>query len=165
MSNQEPLRTQRELPKEPGQGTVLQNRYRLQRLLGAGGMGHAWLAEDSMRRIDGGAAQVVVKLLPPDLRRNVDANNDFRREYGKVWLLSHPHICKLFDMGEDRAAGCFQVMQYLPGGRHYGTCCVRSVNLSGWLLMRCCRLSRRADQHWTMRTGSECCIGMSNRKT
>jgi formylglycine-generating enzyme required for sulfatase activity len=115
MSNQEPLRTQRELPKEPGQGTVLQNRYRLQRLLGAGGMGHAWLAEDSMRRIDGGAAQVVVKLLPPDLRRNVDANNDFRREYGKVWLLSHPHICKLFDMGEDRAAGCFQVMQYLPG--------------------------------------------------
>ena len=118
MSLDNQLKTERVLKLDRGEiqpGTVLQNRYRLLRMLDSGGMGQAWLAEDSVRKVDGNAAQVVIKLLPPDLRRNPDASEDFRREYGKVWLLSHPHICKLFDMGEDEHVGCFQVMQFLPG--------------------------------------------------
>jgi serine/threonine-protein kinase len=96
-------------------GTVLQQRYRLLERLGAGGMGEAWKASDSRRLVDGHHAQVVIKLLPKELRLNEEANEDIRREYSRVWLLSHPHICKLFDMGEQDGIGCFQVMQYLPG--------------------------------------------------
>ena len=98
---------------EPGTG--LQNRWRLLWIIDSGGMKQTWLAEDAIRKVEGRAAEVVVKLLPPELRGNPEANQDFRREYGKVRLLSHPHICKLFDMGEDASVGCFQVMQYLSG--------------------------------------------------
>lgn len=96
-------------------GIVLQGRYRLLECLGSGGMGEAWKATDSGRLVDGQPAQVVIKLLPSELRLNAEANEDIRREYSRVWLLSHPHICKLFDMGEEEGFGCFQVMQYLPG--------------------------------------------------
>ena len=102
-------------PTEVSAGTVLQRRYRLLERLGVGGMGEAWKAANSGRLVDGQPAQVVIKLLPPELRRNDEANEDIRREYSRVWLLSHPHICKLFDMGEEDGIGCFQVMQYLPG--------------------------------------------------
>ena len=96
-------------------GVVLQGRYRLLERLGSGGMGEAWKASDSRRLVDGQPALVVIKLLPGELRLNEEANEDIRREYSRVWLLSHPHICKLFDMGEQDGVGCFQVMQYLPG--------------------------------------------------
>jgi sulfatase modifying factor 1 len=115
MSDNDDFRTARPASSQLTAGTLLQQRYRLQRLLGKGGMGQAWLAEDAGRTVNGRPAEVVIKLLPELLRANADAHEDFRREYGKVWLLSHPHICKLFDMGEDRRVGCFQVMQYLPG--------------------------------------------------
>jgi formylglycine-generating enzyme required for sulfatase activity/serine/threonine protein kinase len=118
MSSDESLKTSRVVPevrKEVIPGTVLQQRYRLQRLLDSGGMGQAWLATDATRIVGGGAAQVVIKLLPFALRWNESAAQDFAREYGRVWLLSHPHICKLFDMGQDPQVGSFQVMQFLSG--------------------------------------------------
>ncbi|MFM7057110.1 MAG: serine/threonine protein kinase, partial [Planctomycetota bacterium] len=96
-------------------GTVLQKRYQLLERLGAGGMGEAWKAADRDRRVNGHPAEVVIKLLPESLRQNKDASEDIRKEYSRVWLLSHPSICKLFDMGEQEGIGCFQVMQYLPG--------------------------------------------------
>ncbi len=118
MSSDESLKTSRVVPevrKEVIPGTVLQQRYRLQRLLDSGGMGQAWLATDATRIVGGSAAQVVIKLLPFALRWNESAAQDFAREYGRVWLLSHPHICKLFDMGQDPQVGSFQVMQFLSG--------------------------------------------------
>ncbi|MFM7058175.1 MAG: hypothetical protein ACKO2P_14750, partial [Planctomycetota bacterium] len=96
-------------------GTVLQKRYQLLERLGAGGMGEAWKAADRDRPVNGHPADVVIKLLPESLRQNKEANEDIRKEYSRVWLLSHPSICKLFDMGEQEGIGCFQVMQYLPG--------------------------------------------------
>ncbi|MEY3175551.1 MAG: hypothetical protein RLZZ436_3465 [Planctomycetota bacterium] len=102
-------------PLRVSAGTTLQQRYKLLERLGAGGMGEAWKASDSGRLVDGQPADVVIKLLPLDLRLKEEANEDIRREYSRVWLLSHPHICKLFDMGEQEGVGCFQVMQYLPG--------------------------------------------------
>ena len=98
---------------EPGTG--LQNRWRLLWIIDSGGMKQTWLAEDAIRKVEGRAAEVVVKLLPPELRGNPEANQDFRREYGKVRLLSRPHICKLFDMGEHASVSCLQVMQSLSG--------------------------------------------------
>lgn len=116
MSEQDSKKTDEYNPStELMPGLVLQGRYRLLECLGAGGMGEAWRASDSGRLVDRQPAQVVIKLLPPELRQNEEANEDIRREYSRVWLLSHPHICKLFDMGEEDVVGCFQVMQYLPG--------------------------------------------------
>ena len=96
-------------------GSVLQQRYEVLERLGAGGMGEAWKASDRQRLVNGRPAEIVIKLLPEDLRQNREASEQIRREYSRVWLLSHPHICKLFDMGEEAGVGCFQVMQYLPG--------------------------------------------------
>jgi formylglycine-generating enzyme required for sulfatase activity len=118
MADDDDMKTVRQL--RPAQttvtvGTMLQQRYKVLERLGAGGMGEAWKAADHQRVVDGRPADVVIKLLPEALRQSKEANDDIRKEYSRVWLLAHKHICRLFDMGEQDGVGCFQVMQYLPG--------------------------------------------------
>ncbi len=118
MAGNDDMKTERQLPfrtRRVSVGTMLQNRYEVLERLGAGGMGEAWKASDHQRLVNGRPADIVVKLLPEALRQSKEANEDIRKEYSRVWLLSHPNICKLFDMGEQEGLGCFQVMQYLPG--------------------------------------------------
>jgi sulfatase modifying factor 1 len=101
------------VPLNPG--LFLQERYTLQGCLGRGAMGEAWLASDATRIVKDQPAKVVLKFLPDDVRLDPVANERFRKEYGRVWQLSHVGICRLFDMGEAPGVGCFQVMQYLEG--------------------------------------------------
>lgn len=77
------------------EGTVL-DRYRLVRLLGAGGMSDVYLAEDA--RI---GQQVAIKVMRGD-RFDSDARRTqrFLREVKAVAQLDHPHILPLFDYGE-----------------------------------------------------------------
>ena len=62
-------------------------RYRLLRLLGRGGMGEVWLAEDTQL-----LRQVAVKLLPTVFASDHNFLQDFEREAQAAATLEHPHI-------------------------------------------------------------------------
>ncbi len=76
------------------QGHML-GRYRLSRMLGRGGMGEVWLAEDSELH-----RQVAIKLLPPVLSQEQDYLRTFAEEARTVAALEHPHILPVHDFGE-----------------------------------------------------------------
>jgi Tol biopolymer transport system component len=83
--------------------------YEILSLAGAGGMGEIYKARDT--RLD---RLVAIKLLPPDLAARADRRARFEAEARAISALSHPHICALFDVGEDEDR-TFLVMEYLEG--------------------------------------------------
>jgi Tol biopolymer transport system component/predicted Ser/Thr protein kinase len=83
--------------------------YEIQSLLGVGGMGEVYKARD--RRLD---RTVAIKLLPQDAADRPDRRARFETEARAISALSHPHICTLFDVGEDGGRRFF-VMEYLEG--------------------------------------------------
>ena len=83
--------------------------YEVVALIGAGGMGEVYKARDT--RLD---RIVAVKLLPADVADRPDRRLRFEAEARTVSSLSHPHICTLFDIGEQDGRA-FLVMEYLEG--------------------------------------------------
>ncbi len=70
-------------------------RYRLQDLLGRGGMGEVWRAYDTAtNRI------VAIKLLPPQLAADQTFVARFRREAEAAAQLNNPHIIPIHNYGE-----------------------------------------------------------------
>jgi Tol biopolymer transport system component/predicted Ser/Thr protein kinase len=82
--------------------------YQILAPLGAGGMGEVYRARDA--RLD---RTVAIKILPADAQ-HADALERFRREARLLSRLSHPHICALYDVGEEDGVA-FLVMEYLEG--------------------------------------------------
>ena len=74
--------------------------------LGAGGMGEVYSARDT--RLD---RTVAIKILRSD---KIGHPERFQREARAVSRLSHPHICSLYDIGEQDGTA-FLVMEYLEG--------------------------------------------------
>ena len=83
--------------------------YRVDRLIGAGGMGEVYRAVDT--RLD---RTVAIKVLPADLSADSQFRDRFTREARSIAALSHPHICTLFDVG-DHGGVDFLVLEYLEG--------------------------------------------------
>jgi eukaryotic-like serine/threonine-protein kinase len=83
--------------------------YRVESLLGAGGMGEVYLGVDT--RLD---RQVAIKILPDLLARDPSLRERFEREARTISSLSHPNICTLFDIGRENGSD-FLVMEYLQG--------------------------------------------------
>ena len=79
--------------------------YEIVSRLGAGGMGEVWKARDT--RLD---RSVAVKILPAEFAENAQFKIRFEREAKTVSQLNHPHICTLFDVGEN-----YLVMELLDG--------------------------------------------------
>src|SRR5581483_6070681 len=85
--------------------TVIAGRYRLDSLLGRGGMSEVWRATDlELERV------VALKLLAPH-----EDNARFEREARAVAALAHPNVTQLYDYGESDGRP-FMVLEYLPGG-------------------------------------------------
>ncbi|MCW5960542.1 MAG: protein kinase [Pyrinomonadaceae bacterium] len=76
-------------------GTVLAERYRILGLLGTGGMGEVYKAEDLT--LD---QTVALKFLPASLAKNKDALKRFRAEVRTARQVSHENVCRVFDIGE-----------------------------------------------------------------
>jgi serine/threonine protein kinase/Tol biopolymer transport system component len=76
--------------------------------LGAGGMGEVYRARDSRLGRD-----VAIKVLP-DRLSSVEARQRFEREAKTISQLSHPHICALYDVGNQDGVE-YLVMEYLEG--------------------------------------------------
>src|SRR5262249_57976607 len=83
--------------------------YEIQSALGAGGMGEVYKARDT--RLD---RTVAVKVLPESLSSDPQFRERLDREARTISQLDHPHICALYDIGEQDGTS-FLVMQYLEG--------------------------------------------------
>jgi serine/threonine-protein kinase len=84
---------------------VIAGRFRLERILGHGGMSEVWLAHDlELER------RVAVKLLS-----SARTASRFEREARSVASLSHPNIVGVFDFGEHEGRP-YLVLEYVPGG-------------------------------------------------
>ncbi|MCZ6769019.1 MAG: serine/threonine-protein kinase [Acidobacteria bacterium] len=83
--------------------------YKIIEKLGQGGQGEVYLAEDS--RLD---RKVALKILPQHLSERADLRERFEREARVVSSLNHPHICTLYDVGEQDGIH-FLVMEHLEG--------------------------------------------------
>jgi len=91
-------------------------RYRLIRLIGSGGMGEVYLAEDT--HID---RQVAIKLFRNEgsVEGTKKAARLFQREMKAIAMLDHPHILPLFDYGEESVSGfllTYMVMSFRKEG-------------------------------------------------
>jgi serine/threonine protein kinase len=95
-------------PAQPGE--VLDGRYRLEELIGEGGMGSVWRASD-----DALGRTVAVKVFWAGATDDSDA---VRRESEKRLLasLSHPSLVTLFDAQLSHDTRSYLVMEYIDGG-------------------------------------------------
>jgi eukaryotic-like serine/threonine-protein kinase len=90
--------------------------YEIVAPLSAGGMGEVFRARDT--RLD---RTVAIKILAASLASDSLLRERFDREARALSSLNHPHICTLFDVGHQDAAGesgqaiDFLVLEYLDG--------------------------------------------------
>lgn len=90
-------------------GTVVGERYRLDELIGRGGMATVWRATDMVLE-----RPVAVKRLHAGLLADEELSERFRREALLVARLSHPNLVHLLDRGED-ADGPYLVLELVEG--------------------------------------------------
>lgn len=94
-------------------GQVLDDKYRLERLLGRGGMGAVYLATHL-----GTERYVALKLIAPQFMRNEEFVARFKREARASGRLRHPNVVDVTDFGFTRAGNepvAYLVMEYLDG--------------------------------------------------
>jgi eukaryotic-like serine/threonine-protein kinase len=89
-------------------GTTL-GPYEIISIAGSGGMGEVYRAKD--KRLD---RTVAIKVLPSHLSSNQDLRQRFEREAKAISNLNHPHICTLYDIGQQDGME-FLIMEYLDG--------------------------------------------------
>ncbi len=99
-------------------GTILADRYRIVSPLGKGGMGEVYRAEDLRL-----GQTVALKFLPRSLAQTEQALERFRREVRLARQVSHPNVCRVFDVGEISGVGSggktsehtFLTMEFVDG--------------------------------------------------
>ncbi len=94
-------------------GQVLDEKYRLERLLGRGGMGAVYLSTHL-----GTERYVALKLIMPQFMRNAEFVERFKREARAAGRLRHPNVVDVTDFGFAQAGGesvAYLVMEYLDG--------------------------------------------------
>ncbi len=83
--------------------------YEIVSAIGAGGMGEVYRARDT--RLE---RTVAIKILPTHMASSPEARQRFEREAKTISQLSHPHICALYDVGNQDGIE-YLVMEYLEG--------------------------------------------------
>jgi eukaryotic-like serine/threonine-protein kinase len=97
-------------PPDPLLGQVLDGRYRIDGVLGRGGMGAVYLAQQL--NVD---REVAIKVLTAARQGDQNAERRFAREAKIIAQLRHPHTITLFDFGETPGGSPYLVMERLHG--------------------------------------------------
>lgn len=90
-------------------GDTLAGRYRIVECVGKGGMGEVYHADDLTLE-----QPVALKLLPEALSRDEERLKRLRREVRIARQISHPHVCRVHDIGEAEGLP-FLSMEYIHG--------------------------------------------------
>jgi len=97
-------------PTQPEPGTLIAGKYRVERMLGEGGMGivleatHAKLGQ-----------RVAVKMLRPEVAARTDVIARFQREARIAAQLTSDHVTRVVDIGQADSGELFLVMELLEG--------------------------------------------------
>jgi len=94
----------------PSVPRTVDNKYRIEQLLGRGGMGAVYRARDM--RLD---RLVALKVVRAELLGDPEARRRFRREAQIVARLQHPSIVAVFDYGTFADGGAYLVMELVRG--------------------------------------------------
>ncbi len=92
------------------EGQVLEKKYRLERLLGEGGMGQVY---EAVHEVLG--RKVAIKFLLPDLASNEQVLARFFQEAKIAGSLGHPNICEVTDVGTAEDGAPYMIMPLLRG--------------------------------------------------
>jgi serine/threonine protein kinase len=91
-------------------GTVIDGRYRLDEIIGRGGMGVVYRGEHiSIRR------KVAVKVLLPSLAGVPELRSRFEREAMAIGKIDHPNCVGVYDIGALSDGALYLVMEFLQG--------------------------------------------------
>lgn len=90
-------------------GELVKERYRVVGLLGRGGMGEVYRADDLKL-----GQQVALKFLPPGLERDPSRLQRFLGEVRTARQVTHANVCRVFDIEEDDGRH-FLTMEYVDG--------------------------------------------------
>src|SRR5438552_5927145 len=85
------------------------DRYQIRSLLGKGGMGEVYLAEDLRLH-----RKVALKILPAAVAANQDRMRRFEQEATAAAALNHPHIAHIYEIGESEGIH-FIAMEHIDG--------------------------------------------------
>src|SRR6476659_7531450 len=89
-------------------GTKL-GHYQIRSLLGVGGMGEVYLAEDTKL-----GRKVALKVLPADVAANQDRMRRFVQEAKAAAALNHPNIAHIYEIGDIDGIN-FIAMEFIDG--------------------------------------------------
>ena len=110
---------------------VLSGRYRIERLLGAGGMSTVYRARDLLHeQFADPQPCVALKILSDDLSQSPDASAVLFNEYALIRHLRHPNILRMYSFNVDTAhQRVFIVMELLKGPTLDRLLCERPLGL------------------------------------
>lgn len=90
-------------------GGLLENRYKVLRFIGQGGMGEVYEAEDSELH-----ERVALKTILPEIARQDQSIQRFKREIQLAHKVTHPNVCRIFDLVFHEST-IFLTMELLAG--------------------------------------------------
>ena len=125
-------------PRAPGELGWLAH-YRVLRLLGEGGMGIVFLAEDSLL-----SRPVALKVIRPEIADTPGIAQRFMREARATAAIQHDHIVTIYQVGQENGIP-FLAMEYLKG-----------MSLAEWL-----DRGHRPSVELVLRIGREIAAGLS----